>query len=71
MKTAGLILVILGIIMLAFTGFKYVTKENVADIGPVEINKKSTRTVNWTPLTGAVLLVGGVLMVTASRNKVS
>jgi hypothetical protein len=68
MKTAGIVLVIAGIVMLIFTGFKYVTRDKVADIGPVEINKKETHNVNWTPVTGGILLIGGFLLLTASSK---
>ena len=42
-KTLGLILVVVGIVMIAYTGFNIVTKEKIVDLGPIEINKdKST-----------------------------
>lgn len=68
MKTAGIIMVVAGIIMLMFTGFKYVTKENVIDVGPVEINKEETHRVNWPPMAGGVLLVGGFLFLVAAKK---
>jgi hypothetical protein len=69
MRTAGIVLAVLGLIMLLVTGFNLVTKEKVAEIGPVEINKKENHTVNWSPIAGAVLLAGGVLIITTSKNK--
>jgi hypothetical protein len=69
MKTAGIILAIAGLVMLLVTGFNIVTKEKVAEIGPVEINKKEHHTVNWSPIAGAILLAGGVLILTSSKNK--
>ena len=34
-KTLGIILIIIGILMIAYTGFNYVTSEKVVDIGPL------------------------------------
>lgn len=38
-RPLGVILVILGIVMMAYTGFNFVTREKVVDIGPLEIKK--------------------------------
>ena len=40
MKTFGIILLVIGLIMTVFTGFTMVTKKNVVDVGPLEINKE-------------------------------
>ena len=37
-KTLGIVLVVIGIIMMVYTGFNYVTTEKVVDLGPIEIN---------------------------------
>ena len=63
MKTAGIVLVIIGIIMIAYTGFNYVTTEKVVDLGPVEINKETSHPVQWSPVAGAVLLAGGIALI--------
>ena len=39
MKTAGILLLILGLLMTIYTGFTYVTKEKVVDIGELQITK--------------------------------
>lgn len=66
-KSVGFILVILGIIMIAYTGFNYVTTETVVDIGPLEINKDKNHFIGWSPIVGIVLLAAGV--VALLRNK--
>lgn len=68
MKTLGIVLAAIGLIMMIYTGFNYVTKEKVVDIGPIEINKETNHPVQWSPIVGVVLLVGGiVLMVTGKK----
>jgi hypothetical protein len=39
MKTAGVILLIAGLLMTLYTGFTYFTKEKVVDLGEIQITK--------------------------------
>ena len=39
-KVIAFIVIVAGIIMVAYTGFNYVTTEKVVDIGPVQISKE-------------------------------
>jgi len=68
MKALGIILVILGIVMMIFTGFNVFTKEEVADIGPLEITKTESHPVSWPPIVGGVLLVAGIVVLVAGRK---
>jgi uncharacterized membrane protein len=68
-KKVGIILIIVGALMMIYTGFTYVTKERVVDVGPVEINKTERHPVQWSPIVGGILLVGGILIVATGRNK--
>jgi len=68
-KKVGIILIIVGVLMMIYTGFSYVTKEKVVDVGPVEINKTERHPVQWSPFVGGLLLVGGLLIVATDKNK--
>jgi uncharacterized membrane protein len=68
MKNIGIILIALGAIMMAITGFNYVTKEKVVDLGPVEINKEKDHPVQWSPIVGGVLLVAGIVVVFSNKK---
>lgn len=59
-KTFGIVLIVLGIIMLSYTGFKYVTNEQVVDLGPIEINAEKTHFIKWPPVVGFILIIGGI-----------
>ena len=63
MRTLGIFLAAVGLIMMIYTGFNYVTKKKVVDIGPIEINKETNHPVQWSPIVGAVLLVGGIVVI--------
>jgi uncharacterized membrane protein len=65
----GLILIVIGIVVLAYGGFaKFTTKENVAKLGPLEVNKENEHRVPIGPIVGGVCIVGGVIMLVTGRN---
>ena len=69
MKIVGMILLIVGLAMTIYTGFTYVTKEKVVDIGDLKITKDEDHTVNWQPYFGLGVMIVGALVVLTSRNK--
>lgn len=68
MKNSGVIVIIIGILMVAYTGFNFVTKEKVANIGSIEINKEKNHFVEWSPIIGGVLIVAGVGMLLMNKK---
>ncbi len=69
MKNLGLVLIGLGIIMMVFTGFNYVTRENVVNLGDVQINANENHPVEWSPIAGGLLLVAGVVVFLSNRKR--
>jgi hypothetical protein len=68
-KTAGIIILIVGLLMTLYTGFTFVTKEKVLDVGGLELTRDDHHTISWQPYVGiAAIVIGGVLLV-ASRKK--
>jgi uncharacterized membrane protein YidH (DUF202 family) len=68
-KNLGIGLIILGILMTVYTGFNYVTTEKVVEIGPIMINKEKNHPVQWTPIIGVLIIVGGIVIIGGSRKK--
>ena len=68
MKNLGIVLVVLGIIMMVYTGFNYVTRERVVDVGPVQIDANRNHAVAWSPIVGVVLLVAGIGIIVSKRK---
>jgi hypothetical protein len=68
MKKAGIVLIVIGALMVLFTGFNIITKKNVVDVGPVEINKEEKTPVRWSPIIGGVILVAGIAMVATGKK---
>lgn len=67
-KTLGIGIIILGILMMIYTGFNYVTTEKVVDIGPMEMSMEKNNPVQWSPIVGGILLVGGIIIVALDKN---
>jgi len=67
-KTFGVILVVLGLFGLAWGGFTYTTREKVVDIGPIHATRDETHRVPLPPIAGAVLLVGGIVLLVAGKK---
>ncbi|MBC7382548.1 MAG: hypothetical protein H7296_06065 [Bacteroidia bacterium] len=66
----GVALIILGIVMLLYTGFNFVTKEKIVDLGPVEITKEKNHFVQWPPVIGTILIVGGIVVISRSKSSI-
>lgn len=68
-KTLGLILTLLGIAMLIWTGFSYTEKEKVVDAGPIEISADREKNVNWPPYVGGIILLAGIVILVTAKKK--
>ncbi len=68
-KPIGIVLIIIGVIMIIYTGFNYVTTEKVVDLGPLKINAEKNHPVQWSPIVGVILLVGGIVVLVTSKDK--
>lgn len=68
-KTLGIVVAIIGILMIIYTGFNYVTTEKVVDLGPMQMSVEKNNPVQWSPIVGVVLLVGGLVIVATNRKK--
>ena len=72
MKPAGIIgilLIVIGIIALAYGGFTYTKREKVLDIGPIQATAERKETVPFPPILGGICLVGGIILVVAGARK--
>ncbi len=69
MKRTGLIVLIIGLIITVFTGFDFMTREKVVDLGELEITANKKHGITWSPLIGvAVMVIGGGMFLTGSKK---
>jgi len=67
-KILGIVLIVVGIIGLAWGGFSYTTREKVVDLGPIHASRDKTHSVPLPPIAGALALVGGIALVAIGKN---
>jgi len=67
-STVGISLIVLGILMFAYTGINFITKKRVVDIGPIKIDKEENHPIQWSPIVGIILIVGGIGLVVKGKS---
>ena len=69
MRLAGIVLVVLGVLALAYGGFSYTTREKIVDIGPIEATAETEEHVPLPPILGGAALVGGIVLLVFAGRK--
>lgn len=69
MKILGIILIVAGILMAIFTQVSFTHEKEVADLGPIELNKKERKTVAWPTYAGVAVAVCGVVVLLAAGKR--
>ncbi len=68
-KTIGIIVIIIGLLMTLYTGFNYVTREKIVDMGDVHMTMDENHTTNWTPYLGiGIMVIGGVVFLSGKKK---
>lgn len=68
-KSLGIVLIVIGLVMLVWSGFTYTKKEKVVDVGAIEITADKKETVNWPPYIGGLAMLAGVIIYVSSKRK--
>lgn len=68
-KSLGIIFIVLGLILLVWTGFNYTQKEKIIDAGPIQVSVDKEKSVNWPPYLGGIVLIAGIVIFINSRQK--
>jgi hypothetical protein len=66
---AGAVLLVLGLVALAYQGITYTTRETVIDFGPIHATADRERTLPLPPVLGLAAVAGGVALVIAGARK--
>ncbi len=69
MKLLGILLIVGGVLALAFGGFSYTQREKVLDIGPLEATTETRETIPLSPIVGLAAVAGGIALVVAGSKK--
>ena len=72
MKPAGIIgivLIVAGVLALAYQGIRYTTRETVVDLGPIHATAEREKTIPLPPIIGIAAVAGGVALLIAGGRK--
>ncbi len=69
MKTFGIVLIVIGILMLVFTNINFTTEEEVVDLGPLKVNKEKDHSIGWPTYVGGLVLIGGIAVTVIGARK--
>jgi hypothetical protein len=64
----GIVLILIGVVALAYQGFTYTTREKAVDLGPIQITAEKEHTVPLPPILGVAALVGGIVLLVTGRK---
>ncbi|MGH9158851.1 MAG: DUF3185 domain-containing protein [Vicinamibacteraceae bacterium] len=65
----GIVLVIIGVVALAYGGITYTREETVLDVGPIEAQTETQERVPLPPVLGGLALVGGIVLIVVGARK--
>ena len=70
MRIAGIILIILGVVGLAYGGITYTRRRDTVSVGPISATVNQRETLPISPVAGAIALVVGIgLLVAGGRRR--
>lgn len=69
MAIAGVLLVVLGLVALAYQGINYTTRETIIDIGPLHATADHDKTLPLPPVVGLAAVAGGVALLIAGARQ--
>jgi hypothetical protein len=67
-KTIGVLLIAIGMVMIAYTGYIYITGTKSVEIGQYEIVKDENIIIKWPPIVGSVLMVAGIMVLVFDKK---
>ena len=59
----GIVLIVLGVVALAYQGITYTSREKIIDFGPIHATADTKKTIPLSPILGGVALAGGIVLV--------
>ena len=67
----GIVLIVLGVLVLAYQGINYTRQKKVLDVGSVHLTTETHERLSLSPILGGLALTGGVVLVVVGMKKKS
>jgi hypothetical protein len=68
-KIWPILLMLIGVLMIVYTGFNYVTSKKIVAVGDLQINQVNNHPIEWSPIVGGIFLVAGLILFISVRKK--
>jgi hypothetical protein len=65
----GILLVIVGVIGLAYGGITYTHREKVIDVGPIQATRETHDRIPLPPIVGGLSLAAGIVLLVAGAKR--
>jgi uncharacterized membrane protein HdeD (DUF308 family) len=65
----GVVLIVIGVLALAYQGITYTTSEKVIDLGPLKASVEKQKTIPLPPILGGVALAAGVILLVVGNKR--
>lgn len=65
----GVVLIVIGVLALAYQGITYTTSEKLIDLGPLKASVEKQKTIPLPPIIGAVALAAGVILLVVGNKR--
>ena len=62
MKILAILLIVFGVVALAYGGISYTHREKVLDIGPIHATAEKHETIPLPPVLGGLAIAGGIAL---------
>jgi hypothetical protein len=65
----GIVLIVLGLVTLAYQGMTYTTREKVVEIGPVQVTAEKEKSFRPPPIVGAAAVGAGIVLIVVGSRR--
>jgi hypothetical protein len=68
-KVIAVLLIVLGLVALAYGGITMTTRDKIVDLGPVEVTQEEQHRLPLPPIVGGVAVAAGIILLVAGSKK--
>ena len=69
MRILAVVLIVLGVLMFAYPAITYTTRDEVVDLGPIEVTQEERHRVPLSPILGGVAVAAGIILLFTGRRR--
>jgi hypothetical protein len=69
MRVLGFVLIVIGLIGLIYGGVTWTQREEIFDVGPLQVSREDRETIPLPPIVGGICLAAGAVLVVADGRR--